>query len=179
MNVMLNGLDEPDEIEAIRGRLAAAHHTDIAWHNADMREPAQIAALIAATCERFGQIDVLVNNAGIQHVAPIETFPVEQCYSRCAGTAYKNHWIPACAGMTGGRNDIEGCRFVSCDPRRHSSEGWNPGERAGGVKGWRVLSDGAFGWRARVLSFPLCGNGLFKPQFGLRRAQPNRRPSPE
>ena len=78
MNVMLNGLGEPDEIEAIRGRLAAAHHADIAWHNADMREPDQIAALIAATCERFGQIDVLVNNAGIQHVAPIETFPVEQ-----------------------------------------------------------------------------------------------------
>ena len=50
---------------------------------------------------------------------------------------------------------------------------------AGGVKGWRVLSDGAFGWCARVLSFPPYGNELFKPQLGLRRAQPNRRPSPE
>ena len=50
---------------------------------------------------------------------------------------------------------------------------------AGGVKGWRVLSDGAFGWCARVLSFPPYGNELFKPQLGLRRAQPNRRTSPE
>lgn len=78
MNVMLNGFGDPGEIEAIRRRLAEAHHTDIAYHHADLGRPDQIAALVAATSERFGQIDVLVNNAGIQHVAPIETFPVEQ-----------------------------------------------------------------------------------------------------
>ena len=78
MNVMLNGFGDPGEIEAIRGRLAETHHADIAYNDADMTRPDQIAGLIAETAERFGQIDVLVNNAGIQHVASIEAFPVEQ-----------------------------------------------------------------------------------------------------
>ena len=78
MNVMLNGFGDPGEIEAIRGHLAETHHADIAYNDADMTRPDQIAGLISETAERFGQIDVLVNNAGIQHVASIEAFPVEQ-----------------------------------------------------------------------------------------------------
>ena len=46
---------------------------------------------------------------------------------------------------------------------RHSSEGWNPGGGGQGVKGWQGLPDAAFGCRARVLAFPLCGNALLKP----------------
>ena len=72
-------------------------------------------------------------------------------------------------------------------PRRHSSESWNPGNEAGGINGWQVLSDDLAGCRAFVLSFPLCGDGSYKPldssafvpdtalppasmQAGLRRA---------
>ena len=43
-----------------------------------MSKPAEIAAMIATTEKSFGALDVLVNNAGIQHVAQIEDFPVEK-----------------------------------------------------------------------------------------------------
>ena len=78
MNVMLNGFGDPSEIEATRSRLAETHHVDVAYNGADMTKPDEIAGLIAETSERFGQVDVVVNNAGIQNVAPIEEFPVEK-----------------------------------------------------------------------------------------------------
>ena len=62
-------------------------------------------------------------------------------------------WIPACAGMTTG-----GVIILF----RHSGESRNPGGEAGVVKGWQGLADGALGCYACVLSFPPCGNGLFK-----------------
>lgn len=43
-----------------------------------MSKPQDIEAMMAFGAERFGRIDILVNNAGIQHVAPIEQFPVEK-----------------------------------------------------------------------------------------------------
>ena len=76
MNVMLNGFGDPGEIEATRGRLAETHHVDVAHNGADMTKPDEIANLIAETSGRFGRVDVLVNNAGVQNVAPIEEFPV-------------------------------------------------------------------------------------------------------
>ena len=78
------------------------------------------------------------------------------CHSRCAGMACFNHWIPACAGMTEGvkvRNSagiakgLSGWRETHSHPRRHSSEGWNPGGRGRGMKEWQGLPDGAFGCR--------------------------------
>ena len=45
---------------------------------ADMAKPDEIAELIALGEKTFGSVDVLVNNAGIQHVSPIEDFPVEK-----------------------------------------------------------------------------------------------------
>ena len=47
-------------------------------HGADMSKPAEIEAMIAFAVEQFGAVDVLVNNAGIQHVATIDTFPVDK-----------------------------------------------------------------------------------------------------
>jgi 3-hydroxybutyrate dehydrogenase len=47
-------------------------------HGADMSKASEIEAMAAAAIEHFGGIDILVNNAGIQHVAPVENFPVDR-----------------------------------------------------------------------------------------------------
>lgn len=73
-NVMLNGLGDPEEIEDARAGIAAETGADIAFHGADMSRPAEIAALVAATRQRFGAVDIVVPNAGIQTVAPVEDF---------------------------------------------------------------------------------------------------------
>ena len=73
--VVMNGLGDAGEIDALAERLAGAHATEVHFHGADMTRPDQIRALIDAAHDRFGTVDILVNNAGIQHVEPIETFP--------------------------------------------------------------------------------------------------------
>jgi 3-hydroxybutyrate dehydrogenase len=77
-NVMLNGLGDPDEIERNRSQLAASNGVKVAYCNADMTRPDEIAALVQATAQQLGSVDILVNNAGIQHTAPIEEFPPER-----------------------------------------------------------------------------------------------------
>jgi 3-hydroxybutyrate dehydrogenase len=76
--VMMNGFGEPAAIEAERASIEADTGSPVAFHGADMSDPAQIAELVAATESRFGQVDIVVNNAGIQTVAPIEDFPVDR-----------------------------------------------------------------------------------------------------
>jgi len=76
--VMMNGLGDADAIEADRAALEAETGSPVAFHGADMSDPAQIADMVAATEARFGQIDIVVNNAGIQTVSPIEDFPVDR-----------------------------------------------------------------------------------------------------
>ncbi len=77
-NIMLNGFGDADEIEATRAALDAKAAGTVAYHGADMTKPDQIADLVAQTEARFGAVDILVNNAGIQHVAPVEEFPLEK-----------------------------------------------------------------------------------------------------
>jgi len=77
-NVMLNGFGDGNEIEKLRAALAAEHKVTVLYSSADMSHAAEIAAMIDQTRRRFGNVDVLVNNAGIQHVAPIEDFPPEK-----------------------------------------------------------------------------------------------------
>lgn len=78
MNLVLNGLGDRDEIEALRTRLDAAGTGRVIYHGADMTEPDEIADLVSHAEQHFGTVDVLVNNAGIQHVSPIEDFPTEK-----------------------------------------------------------------------------------------------------
>ncbi|MBW6495946.1 MAG: 3-hydroxybutyrate dehydrogenase [Burkholderiaceae bacterium] len=78
MNVVLNGFGDPVEIESLRSRLAHTHGVEVLYDGADMSRQEQIEAMMARTVERFGGVDVLVNNAGIQHVAPVDEFPVEK-----------------------------------------------------------------------------------------------------
>ncbi|WP_299747427.1 3-hydroxybutyrate dehydrogenase [uncultured Tateyamaria sp.] len=77
-NIMLNGFGDANEIEATRADLDAKSAGTVAYHGADMTKPDQIADLVATTEAQFGAVDILVNNAGIQHVAPVEEFPLEK-----------------------------------------------------------------------------------------------------
>jgi len=78
MNLMLNGFGDTAEIEALRSRLAQAHGVDVLYDGADMSRQDAIEAMLARAADRFAGLDVLVNNAGIQHVAPVDEFPVER-----------------------------------------------------------------------------------------------------
>jgi 3-hydroxybutyrate dehydrogenase len=78
MHVMLNGFGDAAEIEKLRAELEAEHGVKIAYNGANLMQPDGCAALIKAAEDAFGAVDVLVNNAGIQHVAPIEEFPIDK-----------------------------------------------------------------------------------------------------
>jgi 3-hydroxybutyrate dehydrogenase len=77
-NIVLNGFGERAEIERISGELKAGHPVDVVYDAADMTRPESIAAMLRKAIARFGAVDVLVNNAGIQHVAPVDEFPPEK-----------------------------------------------------------------------------------------------------
>jgi 3-hydroxybutyrate dehydrogenase len=78
MNVMLNGFGDQAEIEAMRANLAREYGVEAAYQAADMSKPDEIGDMFRAAELRFGAVDVVVNNAGIQFVAPVEEFPVEK-----------------------------------------------------------------------------------------------------
>jgi 3-hydroxybutyrate dehydrogenase len=77
-NVVLNGFGDPAAIEAERAGIEAEFGVKASYDGADMTDGAAIAAMIAAAEARFGGVDILVNNAGIQHVAPVDEFPVDK-----------------------------------------------------------------------------------------------------
>ncbi len=77
-NVVLNGFGDPAAIEAERARITAAGGGQAIYIAADMTNPGEIAALVRAAEQRFGGVDILVNNAGIQHVSPVEEFPLDK-----------------------------------------------------------------------------------------------------
>ena len=77
-NIVLNGIEPADEIESARKALEDAHGIKAIYSNANLMEPDGARELIAAGESAFGQIDVLVNNAGIQFVSPVEEFPDEK-----------------------------------------------------------------------------------------------------
>ena len=77
-NIVFNGFGDAAEIAQLQADVAAEFGVGTAYHNADMSKPAEIEALIQFTSEKFGGVDVLVNNAGIQFVANVEDFPVEK-----------------------------------------------------------------------------------------------------
>ena len=77
-NIMLNGFGDKDAIEHQRAGLEQQFAIKARYSPADMSKPDEIADMIAATEQEFGSLDVLVNNAGIQHVDNIEDFPIEK-----------------------------------------------------------------------------------------------------
>ncbi|MDB5557682.1 MAG: 3-hydroxybutyrate dehydrogenase [Enterovirga sp.] len=77
-HVLLNGFGDPDAIEQERAAIAREFGVTALYSPADMSKPAEIEAMIRQAETAFGAVDILVNNAGIQHVSPIEDFPVEK-----------------------------------------------------------------------------------------------------
>jgi 3-hydroxybutyrate dehydrogenase len=75
VNVVLNGLGDPAEIEKTRAALQESTGSQIRYHGANMLKGAEIADMVGFAVREFGQIDILVNNAGVQFVAPIDEFP--------------------------------------------------------------------------------------------------------
>jgi 3-hydroxybutyrate dehydrogenase len=76
--VALNGFGPAHEIEAQKAKLSSISGAKVMHHGANLTKPAEIAELIARVTEDLGPIDILINNAGTQFVAPLETFPEEK-----------------------------------------------------------------------------------------------------
>jgi 3-hydroxybutyrate dehydrogenase len=75
-NLVLNGFGNADEIAATTRQLIADHNVEAFHSPADMSKADSIAEMTEKALETYGRIDILVNNAGIQHVAPIQEFPI-------------------------------------------------------------------------------------------------------
>ena len=77
-NVMLNGFGDKALIDKLLAEFASEYKINAAYSAADMSRPAEIAGMVAQAARELGSVDILVNNAGIQHVAPVDEFPVEK-----------------------------------------------------------------------------------------------------
>jgi 3-hydroxybutyrate dehydrogenase len=77
-NIVLNGIGAPADVEKTRTAIENDFGLKAIYSPANMAEPMEIANMISFAERTFGSVDVLVNNAGIQHVSPIEDFPVEK-----------------------------------------------------------------------------------------------------
>jgi 3-hydroxybutyrate dehydrogenase len=77
-DVVLNGFGVAAEIGKTRDQISSEFGVKASYSPADMTKPEAIAEMIAVTLAAHGRLDVLVNNAGIQHVAPLDQFPIEK-----------------------------------------------------------------------------------------------------
>jgi 3-hydroxybutyrate dehydrogenase len=77
-NIVLNGFGDKGEIDRIKDDITGRHNVGVGYSKADISKPDEIAEMVELARDEFGEVDIMVNNAGIQHVAPIEEFPVEK-----------------------------------------------------------------------------------------------------
>ncbi len=78
MNLMLNGFGDRREIGELCRKLSDNHGVEVCYSDADMSRPEQIEAMVEQARRAFDRVDVLVNNAGIQHVQPVDEFPADK-----------------------------------------------------------------------------------------------------
>ena len=77
-NVVLNGFGDAAVIERLRARLANEHGVRVGYDGADMSRAEAIELMVKTAQAAYGAIDIVVNNAGIQHVAPVDEFPADK-----------------------------------------------------------------------------------------------------
>ena len=77
-HIVLNGFGDKALIDKLVAEFRSEYKVKVDYSGADMSRPAEIAAMVAQAARELGGVDILVNNAGIQHVAPVEDFPVEK-----------------------------------------------------------------------------------------------------
>ena len=77
-DVVLNGFGDASAIEQLRKDIAKAHGVKVSYSSADMMKPVEITAMVDTATREHGHVDIVVNNAGIQHVAPVHEFPVDR-----------------------------------------------------------------------------------------------------
>ena len=77
-DLMINGFGDAAENEKERASLASEFKVKVVYNGADLSKPAETKGMIAAAIKELGRVDIVVNNAGIQYVAPIQDFPDEK-----------------------------------------------------------------------------------------------------
>ncbi len=77
-DIVINGFGKPEDIEKERKELEDSYGVKCIYHGADLTKIEEIEDLVNTVKDTFGGVDILVNNAGVQHVAPIDEFPVEK-----------------------------------------------------------------------------------------------------
>lgn len=77
-NIIINGLGNQEQINEVQAELKSITKGEVIYDAANMLEPDEIEKMVKSGIEKFGVIDVLVNNAGIQHVAKVEDFPIDK-----------------------------------------------------------------------------------------------------
>ena len=107
-NIVLNGFGRADDIEALRARIEHEHKVAARYDGADMTRPDEIEAMMKKAVAEFGAVDVLVNNAGIQHVAPVDEFPPDKWHAIIAINLVASfhtirHALPAMKARNWGR----------------------------------------------------------------------------
>jgi 3-hydroxybutyrate dehydrogenase len=78
-NLVLNGRGPSREGKRLADEIAETWSIDVAYCSADLRRTNQVDRLVDFSRDRFGRVDILINNAGIQHVAPVEAF-ADECW---------------------------------------------------------------------------------------------------
>lgn len=77
-NIMLNGFGPADEIAELRRHIETTYKVGVDYHGADLSRVADIEDMMKTAAAKFGRVDILINNAGIQHTAATEDFPVDK-----------------------------------------------------------------------------------------------------
>mmetsp|Transcript_16725 Transcript_16725/g.23255 ORF Transcript_16725/g.23255 Transcript_16725/m.23255 type:complete len:291 (+) Transcript_16725:51-923(+) len=77
-NIVLNGFGNPRDIDALCSEINTKYKIKVEYHPADMKKAAEIRDMVQFTNTKLGGVDILINNAGIQFVSPVESFPDEK-----------------------------------------------------------------------------------------------------